>query len=600
MTPEKTKEVLRKYLELLGSHRQQMPEGLYDVRYEDVPYKLPNSAINTEVSHAAWMCERAIEFVDEGRIEKAMRWLGWVNYAMWRCNILTLNAIKRACMPDPDEEPEITWVCSNCGGTNVETVCWVDPNTDQVHEDYGTWNHQDTTWCGDCDDHHPLISKEEWDEKGTKLPNTGEVRQLVVNADGLTREDLERAPMFTIFNGRKPAAIAYAVPKMWCIDDDSQAVFSNEVEQELKRRGVAVCGLVNHDDAMRGALEKDDDESRDEQIRGGWDIPPAKRPMFDDIDGALLALNEGLTLIKCPDALDGERRENWRLYVVKRVDRHQLRAAAEGTSRSEAKNRNFAQMYGSTYAQMTSTHTDDKPGGQVHYTSDHNPDTGEAVSTTRRTLEEDICRALNLHSAENQSNTPDFILAEYLIACLTGFSAAMAKREDWYGSDVEPVECSEEQEVRSTEERDLMRAANRCIKVARHVRGQDREKLLDLAAEGIKVAQREAIEWATKSMKPPVVRGDLEVEKVLVLSSSHITKEEMTELEESIYVDSDAKGEYFVVFSVTAGENDDATLKSFCGENAYKLVLFARENGCTHLKLDRDGDVVEGFPTFDW
>lgn len=40
---------------------------------------------------------------------------------------------------------------------------------------------------------------------------------------------------------------------------------------------------------------------------------------------------------------------------------------------------------------------------------------------------------INKYSKENDSNTPDFILARYLNAVLDNFSAAVNEREQWYG-----------------------------------------------------------------------------------------------------------------------------------------------------------------------
>lgn len=40
---------------------------------------------------------------------------------------------------------------------------------------------------------------------------------------------------------------------------------------------------------------------------------------------------------------------------------------------------------------------------------------------------------LNRHSAENGSNTPDFILGQYLVDCLKAFDKATNAREKWYG-----------------------------------------------------------------------------------------------------------------------------------------------------------------------
>jgi hypothetical protein len=40
---------------------------------------------------------------------------------------------------------------------------------------------------------------------------------------------------------------------------------------------------------------------------------------------------------------------------------------------------------------------------------------------------------INRHSRENGSNTPDFILANYLDNCLVAFDQAVTHREKWYG-----------------------------------------------------------------------------------------------------------------------------------------------------------------------
>jgi len=42
-----------------------------------------------------------------------------------------------------------------------------------------------------------------------------------------------------------------------------------------------------------------------------------------------------------------------------------------------------------------------------------------------------IAHVLNEHSAENGSDTPDFILADYLMDCLCAFDRAANRRGDW-------------------------------------------------------------------------------------------------------------------------------------------------------------------------
>lgn len=53
-------------------------------------------------------------------------------------------------------------------------------------------------------------------------------------------------------------------------------------------------------------------------------------------------------------------------------------------------------------------------------------------------LRKEIETSINRASAENGSNTPDFILAEYLVDCLAAFDKASRAREKWYGKGLSP------------------------------------------------------------------------------------------------------------------------------------------------------------------
>lgn len=53
--------------------------------------------------------------------------------------------------------------------------------------------------------------------------------------------------------------------------------------------------------------------------------------------------------------------------------------------------------------------------------------------TKQSRLKKDIEEVINKYSMENGSDTPDFILAEYLTDCLQMFDKAVNKREEWYG-----------------------------------------------------------------------------------------------------------------------------------------------------------------------
>ena len=39
---------------------------------------------------------------------------------------------------------------------------------------------------------------------------------------------------------------------------------------------------------------------------------------------------------------------------------------------------------------------------------------------------------LNKHSMDNESNCPDFILADYLIDCLKSYNRATTRRDNWH------------------------------------------------------------------------------------------------------------------------------------------------------------------------
>ena len=50
-------------------------------------------------------------------------------------------------------------------------------------------------------------------------------------------------------------------------------------------------------------------------------------------------------------------------------------------------------------------------------------------------FEQKLTDIINGHSMENGSNTPDFLLAEYMVGCLEIFNRTIAKRAEWHGED---------------------------------------------------------------------------------------------------------------------------------------------------------------------
>lgn len=49
-----------------------------------------------------------------------------------------------------------------------------------------------------------------------------------------------------------------------------------------------------------------------------------------------------------------------------------------------------------------------------------------------KTFEQELENLINRYSLENDSNTPDFILAKHLKGCLEIFNVTMTNRDKWY------------------------------------------------------------------------------------------------------------------------------------------------------------------------
>lgn len=68
-------------------------------------------------------------------------------------------------------------------------------------------------------------------------------------------------------------------------------------------------------------------------------------------------------------------------------------------------------------------------------------------------FQKELAAVINRHSRESGSNTPDFILAAYLSACLDAFNDACKSREKWYGVHHEPGQGNHPESVIRSENR---------------------------------------------------------------------------------------------------------------------------------------------------
>ena len=64
---------------------------------------------------------------------------------------------------------------------------------------------------------------------------------------------------------------------------------------------------------------------------------------------------------------------------------------------------------------------------------------------------EKLCDLINNCSRENGSDTPDFILAEYLADCLLAFDSAVARRTKWYNAAKKSIAATAPAGVRDDE-----------------------------------------------------------------------------------------------------------------------------------------------------
>lgn len=73
------------------------------------------------------------------------------------------------------------------------------------------------------------------------------------------------------------------------------------------------------------------------------------------------------------------------------------------------------------------------------------PQDGDKVAANNiGTFKSELQKILNIFSMENGSNTPDFILAEFIQRSLEGFNETVKAREKWYGREEENLEDLED------------------------------------------------------------------------------------------------------------------------------------------------------------
>lgn len=104
MTPEKTKEALANLAQVCKDHGASVMkrlDGTCPCRCDLTTVFGSGRPMTThQLDHLFFMAIEAQKFVDAGRIEKAMRWLGFIQGAVWGGGLVSIDSMKDLNRPD--------------------------------------------------------------------------------------------------------------------------------------------------------------------------------------------------------------------------------------------------------------------------------------------------------------------------------------------------------------------------------------------------------------------------------------------------------------------------------------------------------------------
>lgn len=95
MTKDKVKEVLaiyRKKMEEMDISKKKLAKKKFSSR-------LSSKSDNDCLMHCHVMLDEMEYFIEEGRIEKVFRWLGFIQGCFWKCGVYTLDQMQNHNRP---------------------------------------------------------------------------------------------------------------------------------------------------------------------------------------------------------------------------------------------------------------------------------------------------------------------------------------------------------------------------------------------------------------------------------------------------------------------------------------------------------------------
>lgn len=90
MTKDKIKKALANYQIFLEGR------GVEPIRHEELYHPITE---NDKLSHCLYMAIEAQKFIEEDRVDKAMRWLCFVQGVLWSEQFITISELKKHNQP---------------------------------------------------------------------------------------------------------------------------------------------------------------------------------------------------------------------------------------------------------------------------------------------------------------------------------------------------------------------------------------------------------------------------------------------------------------------------------------------------------------------
>ena len=87
--------------------------------------------------------------------------------------------------------------------------------------------------------------------------------------------------------------------------------------------------------------------------------------------------------------------------------------------------------------------------------------------------------------------------------------------------------------------------------------------------------------------------AEIEVRRVLVLSTRHLSQTTCMEYKAWPFIAEYDEGRYFYV-------GDEPEEYTEAPPDLRQVLMFAKQHGCTEVKLDADAALVEGLPEYEW